>query len=260
MNPFSLMNKKLLLTLLTGVLVLPTTGFAQFAKKDSLIPVSIFSASYTFQVPGADMAKRFGYNSCFGGSYIRKNAKNMVWGFDANYYFGDQLKDKEILDSISTSGTRQILNKDGSFSDVRLYERGFSAFGKVGKVFPVIGYNRNSGLLITAGAGFMQHHIRIETISNDIPQLDKDYKKGYDRLSNGFALNQFIGYWHMSNNRRFNFYLGADLTQAFTQSRRSYDFFTQQKDTQKRTDLLYGVKFGIMFPVYKRQPKEFYFN
>jgi hypothetical protein len=47
------------------------------------------------------------------------------------------------------------------------------------------------------------------------------------------------------NQKTFNFYVGAEFTQAFTQSRRSYDFFTQSQDLQKRNDYLIGLKFNL---------------
>ncbi|MCK6649378.1 MAG: hypothetical protein L6Q66_06965, partial [Bacteroidia bacterium] len=97
-----------------------------------------------------------------------------------------------------------------------------------------------------------------ETIGNNIPQLDSDYKKGYDRLTNGFLLSQNLGYLYLSNNRIANFYIGFECMQGFTQNRRSYNFDQMKQDTEKRVDILYGGKVSWILPLYKKAPKEFY--
>ncbi|MBK7345176.1 MAG: hypothetical protein IPJ06_20010 [Saprospiraceae bacterium] len=38
-----------------------------------------------------------------------------------------------------------------------------------------------------------------------------EYGKGYDRLTGGFLVSEFIGYQHVSLNRRLNFYAGSTL-------------------------------------------------
>lgn len=109
------------------------------------------------------------------------------------------------------------------------------------------------------GAGLLQHKIRIETIGNTVPQLDKEYKKGYDRLSNGLSLHEMIGYYHFGNKHLINFYAGFEFIQAFTENRRSYNFDEMKKDETKRVDLLFGIRAGWMLPVYRRAPQKFYF-
>jgi hypothetical protein len=83
-----------------------------------------------------------------------------------------------------------------------------------------------------------------------VPQLTGNYKKGYDRLTNGLAINEFIGYQMLSTNKRVNFYFGFEFTQGFTQSRRDFDFDTRSADTQKRFDSLMGIRAGWILPFY----------
>jgi hypothetical protein len=99
--------------------------------------------------------------------------------------------------------------------------------------------------------GLFQHKIRIQ----DDPQvvvssLAGDYKKGYDRLTNGLAITEFIGYQHFAKNRLINFYAGIELTQGFTQNRRDYNFDTFERDDAKRFDGLVGFKLGWVLPFY----------
>jgi hypothetical protein len=44
--------------------------------------------------------------------------------------------------------------------------------------------------------------------------------------------------------------IGLELTQAFTQSRRSYNFDTRSTDTESRQDFLTGFKIGWTLPLY----------
>jgi hypothetical protein len=92
------------------------------------------------------------------------------------------------------------------------------------------------------------------------PQITGDYAKGYDRLTAGFNLNQFIGYYFMSKSRVLNFYAGFEFYQAFTKSRRDYIFDLMQKDESNHFDLFYGIKVGWMIPIYNRAPDKYYYN
>ena len=78
-------------------------------------------------------------------------------------------------------------------------------------------------------------------------------------LSNGPSISQFIGYVHFGNNKTINFHIGAEFIQAWTKSRRPFDFDRMQADTQKRFDRLWGIRVGWMLPLYKRTAKESYF-
>lgn len=231
---------------------------AQVSIKDSCIAIPMIAASFGFQVPGGDLAKRFGNNANTGISFKYKTKKNIITGIEWSYLFGKQIKENGILDSIATF-EGFIINQNGEYADVRLYERGYNITLKFGKLIPIWGVNKNSGPFITAGVGMLQHRIRIEDIGNQSPQLSAEYKKGYDRLTNGLCLSQFIGYSHFGNKRLVNFYTGFEFTEAFTKSRRSYDYDLMQRDTLKRKDFLYGIRAGWILPLYKKTPKEFYY-
>jgi hypothetical protein len=86
----------------------------------------------------------------------------------------------------------------------------------------------------------------------------KHILKGYDRLTNGLSLNQFIGYYHLSNNRLINFYIGAQGTEGITQSRREWNLDTQTHDTAKRLDMLFGLRAGWILNLYQRAPNDYY--
>ncbi len=212
--------------------------------------------SYGYQFPAGDMAKRFGKSSSLQLNVDFKTRSNWMLGINGSYFFGKTVKDN-LFDSIA-SPDGYIINRNGEFADIRLYERGFTVSATLGRLIHFKKPNPNSGIVFTVGAGFMQHKIRIETIGNNVPQLDKQYKKGYDRLSNGFLLSENLGYLYLSNNRLVNFYIGFEFMQGFTQSRRSYDYATMKQDTDKRLDMIYGGRIAWILPLYKKPPQEFY--
>ena len=232
--------------------------FSQISIRDSVINTGMFSANYSYNIPIGDLAKRFGENSTVGGKFSYKTNKNWIFEFQGDFMFGGNVKET-FGDSIRTS-TGDIIDGNGAYADIRTFERGFTFFLRAGKIFPIIGPNKNSGITLTNGFGFMQHKIRIENPDNVTPQIAGDYKKGYDRLTNGFAMNQFIGYTHFGNNRLYSFYIGLEITEAWTKNRRSFNFDTKTADNTSRFDGTCGLKFGWIFPLYKKVPHQYYYN
>ena len=132
----------------------------------------------------------------------------------------------------------------------------------VGKLIPVGFSNPRSGLRLTVSAGLLQHKIRIQDDPlSFVPHLDDDYKKGYDKLSNGLAFTEFVGYQLLSTNKRINFFAGFEFTQGFTMNRRAFDFDTRQQDTANRVDLNVGFRVGWVLPFYvgQRASEEIYY-
>jgi len=232
---------------------------AQVSIRDSSISFAMIGGTFAYQAPGGDLADRFGNNFNVGGTFQWKTKKNWIFGIDGNFIFSDAVKESNILEKISTS-QGLVIGQDGLFADIFLYERGFMFSGKAGKIFPVIGPNPNSGLVATLGVGLLEHKIRIEDKGNKAPQVSDEYKKGYDRLTNGLSLTEFLGYINFGSRRLINFMVGIECTQAFTKNRRNFNFDTMEQDTKSRLDLLFGLRAAWIIPVYKRTPKEYYYN
>lgn len=231
-------------------------SFAQVSIKDSSIYTPLIGFSYGYYFPAGDMADRFGQNSAVQLNVDFKTKKYWMFGVNGSYFFGKVIKET-LFDSIDTSGG-SVIDQSGQFTDVRLYERGFTVVGTFGRMFPFKKPNPNSGIVANIGVGFIQHKIRIETIGNTTPQLSKEYRKGYDRLSNGLLLSESIGYTYLSNNRLVNLYFGLECMQGFTKSRRSWDFDKMSRDTKQRVDILYGARVAWILPLYKKPPQDFY--
>jgi hypothetical protein len=230
---------------------------AQSGVKDSSIRFCYISVDYGYYIPGGDMADRFGNNSILGGNLLFKTKRNLVMGFSGGFMFGDQVNQPGLMETISTE-TGQIIGLDGLYAEVRVFERGFHLGFTLGRVFSIKKPNPNSGFLLMGGPGFIQHKIKLDNIGNTVPGLRDDYLKGYDHLTNGFALHEFVGYVLFSNRQLVNFYGGFEFIQGFTKSRRDYNFDNPTEKEGNRIDLLYGIKLGWVLPLYKKKPAAYY--
>jgi hypothetical protein len=251
------MYKKFILPLILTVL-LHFSGFSQVSIKDSSIFATVFYATYSYQFPGGDLAELFGSNSSIGGGIMFKTKSNWLFGVEGNFLFGGTVKNTDsLLKNISTPGGL-IIDANGYYADISYYERGYSFYGKIGKIISVLAPNPSSGFTVMAGAGYLQDKIRIHNPGNTAPQLLGDYKKGYDRLNGGFALNGSLGYTYFSNSRLLNFYAGFEFIQSWTKNRREYFFDTGKLENISYNSQFYGIKVIWMIPVFKRMPKAYY--
>lgn len=245
--------------LLVFTLVLGFFAHGQRDIQDSVVTAAHMTINYAYHMPGGDMGDRFGNNSALGADFYVKTKRNLFLGGEGSFFFGNNVFEPGLLSNLVTENG-EIIDQDGKISELKVQERGWTVSANVGKLFPLFGPNPNSGLLVRGGVGFMQHKIRIEHQVNTLPQLDGDYEKGYDRLTNGLMLKQFVGYFHMSNNRLLNFVIGLESMQGFTQGRRDFNFDTQTVDDQPRFDMLAGFKVGWIIHFYARTGEEYYYD
>jgi hypothetical protein len=251
------MSTKKALFGLFGLLLYCNASTAQSSIKDSTIFLSMAGFSYAGQMPMGELADRFGLNSNIGLHATFKTKKNFIWAIDWGFMFSTNVKETEILAGLETSNG-YIIDQSGEFGQYILSERGFSINASFGKVFPIIGPNPNSGIVAKFGVGLLKHKIRIDNREGRIPILTEDYIKGYDRLTWGLAVTQFIGYMHLSNKRLVNYFFGIEATQGFTQGRRDYQYDLMAPYLDNHVDLLLGLRAGWNIPIYRRAPKEFY--
>lgn len=231
---------------------------AQVNVKDSAITAPIIYANYAYQFPGGDLNQLFGSNSRIGGGFLLKTKGNWLLGAEGNYLFGGNVKHQETMMIWISTPEWNIIDANGMFADVILYERGYSFYGYFGKLFPVLSPNPNSGFTITGGVGYLQDKIRINNPNNTAYQLKDDYRKGYDKLNGGVSCTGSIGYMYLSNSRLLNFSVAFEFVQAWTHRMRDYNFDLKGPDPDNYSSQFYGVKVSWFIPLYTRKPKEFY--
>jgi hypothetical protein len=249
-------KKQLIFTALT--LVLCHCIYGQGKLADEGVSMSLFQFQGGVYTPSGDMANIYGNNAAIGFSYAYKTKNNFLLGADFNFMFGGDVKDASNLFRELRTSEGQIIGIEGEFVNVIVLQRGFASGVYAGKIFPIIGPNPNSGLVVKLGFNYLEHRTYIESREAEIPPLEGDFRKAYDRKRGGLALYQFIGYQNFSNNQFANFFVGFDFYQGFTQDLRTYNIDEMRFTDDKFLDFLFGIKLGWVLPVYKKLDNSFY--
>lgn len=246
-------NKKFILAFHFAVII-TINGMAQLPRYYQNAPKNnngnLMTVDMLFGGHGsaADLGDRYGgfMSTGLGVDYITTN--DFIIGGQGMILFGSTVKEDVIANVRNEDGL--LFGDEGGIADIGLRQRGLKFDLHVGKIFRFKEESR-SGIRATIGGGFFQHKIRIQDDPQVyVSQLNKEYKKGYDRLSNGIGITEFIGYQHLGKYRRVNFFIGVELTQAFTKNRRSFNFDTISANNDSRFDFSYGVRFGWILPFY----------
>jgi hypothetical protein len=244
--------------LLLLFLVLPSR--AQKNETDSATSIPMFYGFYGYQWPGADMAAQFGSNSVIGPGFALKTRSNWIYGAEYDFMFGNNVKNGLDILKYMLNSEGDVISGDGTPAVVALFERAYTVSAKFGKLFPVLRSDKNSGLFVTAGIGFMSHKVRIEVENNSAPQLKGDYKRGYDRLSGGLMLNQAIGFMYFGKNRLMNFTLSVEVVESWTKSYRDYYFDLMSPPPEgQQFNVLIGPKIAWMLPLRQRNVNKVYY-
>lgn len=205
------------------------------------------------QLPAADLADRFGFCGSYGGGIDFMMANNYFIGFEGFGIFGKEVKEDPLAILRTPEGF--IIANTRTLSAVLLRERGMYLGGTVGKLITFKKEERR-GIRVALGAGWLQHRILVQDDDRSLTQITGAYAKGYDRLTGGLALNQFIGWQKLGKLKKANFMIGFEFTQGFTQTRRDWDFTAMKKLTGKRLDLSFGIKAAWTMPFYLRPASE----
>lgn len=228
------------------------------AEEDTASAFPFVRFQYTFVIPSGDIEDTYGNAHSVGGAIGYKTASNWQFEFEGGFMFGSDIKRKDLLsDIINANG--DVTDLDGELVKIILDMRGINFYASAGKIIPVLGSNKNSGLLLQAGIGYMQHKIRVDYRDGEVFQLSEEMLKGYDRLHTGVALRQFVGFQYYGKSNLTNFYLGIELNQGLTKNRRGYNYDTRSFDTDRKTDILSGLRFGWTIPIKQRTDSDFYY-
>ncbi len=227
-------------------------------EEDKQTNIFMFSLNYSYQIPEFDLKDRFGPNSALGFTLTKKNNKNYLFSLSANSIIGDKIREENIFEPID-GNNGEIINIDGQIPIVRLFERGAQVHFDVGKKIKLNIKKSSSGIITSFGLGFVYHKIFIESLMGEIPQLNEELKKGYDRLSGGFSLKQSIMFMYLSDNDKINFHLGLEVIESWTSDLRVQNYTTGAIMNESRFDMFIGLKFGWILPLKKRTTSSFYY-
>jgi hypothetical protein len=251
------MSKQILPRLIVLIAFLNCIYLLEAQNKTEPEKMTFIYTTYALQIPGGDMADRFGINSDFGGGIGYKTKKNWIYSLDATIIFGNKLKEDPLEGIVTKHG--QIIDMYGSYAPVAENERGLQIKMGFGRIIPVKKSNVNSGILIKGALGYIQHRIAISNSENSTPQIEGEYIYGYDRFCNGISVNEFIGWQQFGEKRPIHFMIGFEFTQAFTQNQRTWDFATNSKLKKNRIDLLNSLKIAIFIPIKQRNSTQYFY-
>ena len=231
---------------------------AQEEKNDTQLDnVILFSINHSFQIPFGDLKKRFGNNSSISCVLSYKN-KGIIYGLEAGFLFGSNVKENNIFDNID-GNNGSIISQVGEIPTIRLFQRGGYIDFNLGKYVQLPSQKARSGLNFSVGSGYIYHKIFIETLVTLLPQLNDDLIKGYDRLCGGPHTKQVIEYIYFSKKNNIRYNVGVNFIQAFTKDLRKYNYSEQSYVSNKRIDLLIGLKFGFIIPIKERTTEQYYY-
>lgn len=231
---------------------------AQFLGSSNTGKVFLLNFGYGPQIPIGELADRFGSNFAAEVSADFMTANNWTFGLQGQFLFGSEVKE-DVLFSLRTE-TGDIIGNDREPADIQLRQRGSYYGVRAGRLIGLSPNNDRTGIRINLGAGILQHRIRIQDDPfRTVPQLTGEYAKGYDRLTNGLALHQFVGYQTIGKTNGVNLTIGFEFFQGFTQNRRSFNFDTREADTDQRLDLLAGLRFSFSLPFYRGNAEDIYY-
>jgi len=212
------------------------------------IGMTNFSFGFGTEFPIGDLKDRFSDNLKFTLGAERITKTNWIFGLEFSYMFGDTVKEDVLAPLRISNG--EVLGSDHAYADVFTRERGAFFGVNIGKLIPFNKKSR-SGLRVTGAFGLLAHYVRIQDDARSLPQIEGDYLKGYDRLTRGFALREFIGYQHVTESKRVNFYIGLEFTQGFTTAIREVNFDSGlPTNKESRFDGLIGLKAAWILPFF----------
>jgi hypothetical protein len=226
----------------------------------------ILDGNVSFDIPAADMAKRFGLSYRIGPGVLYKTKTNWLIGAKFDFILGGTIKEDSLMNNITdkysakSGALYEFLDNTGKRIGIPVYERGYATGLSIGKIISFSKQHPDNGLTLLTTVGFIQHRLDIYDKDKVVNQLSGNYIKGYDRLTNGSFVEQYVGYSFFSNSRLVNFTLGFDGLFGFTRGRRDYLYDVMRPDNKQRLDILYGIRGGWFIPVFKRKSEELMFD
>lgn len=203
------------------------------------------TAHYMYQLPAGDIAKQYGSNSNVGFNFNIKLANNFTFGIEGQYMFGSKYTGDSLLGDMVTSNAF-IIGENNIIEVPEIDGRGGNFFAEVGKIFPLNQKNKNSGLHIKGGIGYVFYSVYTDADVQSITHLRGDYANGYNRLESGWSLNSYIGYTLYSKNKMINGSIGLQAIYTNTKLQGVYDYAkAAPPDQTTRSSLFIGPKLGV---------------
>jgi hypothetical protein len=213
-------------------------------------------------LPGGELKVRFGPHGQLSGGYSVVLPSHWILGVEAAYGYGRRVKSDPLSSLRDAAG--DIIAKDGSQGVDAITERLWMLptlkFGKMLMLKKrVHGNDWEHALMLRAGATWLQYKYGINSVSNDISQLDGDRIKGYDRLASGPGGLLEATYFLQAPRGTYGLFIKGQYLMASTQSRRAYDFNLARATTGTLRASIFSVQLGLALTLFALDEKEFFY-
>ncbi len=216
-------------------------------------PTVFLNIQYGAQTPVLDMKNRFGTSlrTTVVLAY-QPSKKRSVWSAAGFFQFGALVKEHVFSNLLTPEG--YLIGNDKNPAVIQLRQRAwFLGLGRGWR------FNNKSVFLqrlnVDMYGGFFQHKIRIQDDpSRVVPQISGEYRKGYDRLSNGPGALLNFSYNPTAKPLLTRFVVGIDLFASPTWNRRPVNFNTGVKDEAIFWVFQPGIHLGYHFPRVFKNP------
>ena len=230
------------------------------AGEKNLDRAFLLQAGYGVHTAAGDLSDRFdGGFAVDGGVAYTPARSNWQFGVRAHFGFGNTVEDDVLADLRTRDGF--LIGNQRTPANVQLRQRYLFVGPSVGYTLS-IGDNQRSGVLLRTALGYLRHWIHVQADpSQGVQPLLPERIAGYDRLTGGPSLHQFVGYQLLSRNRSVNFYIGVEALLAFTRPLRAFDVPTGTPlPDATRNDIILGARAGIIVPIYAGEGREIYYR
>ena len=232
---------------------------AQNVRRDTLSAWMIAPTVSLYTASG-ELGDRIERGSSLGLDVSYKTNRNWQWGVEGHYLYSNQVRNRSAVISPVLSQNNRIFNPTGNYANIAIDLRGAMGLINVSKTTGIWAINPNSGLFFGAAAGYLSYWYNISSDDPNIPQLQDEYDKGYDRWSAGFMLRQSVGYQFLSAKRTVNFRLSFELSESWTEDLRGYSYASGQQVSGSQSSLLYGLRLQWVLPIYQSATADYYYD
>ena len=241
---------RLLLTLF--LITFTSTCFSQINKQ------SAFVVNTNYQIPSGFFSELFGNNPSIGTTFFIEKENNFFYGIEADYLFGNNIKNESLILSSITNNDGSVVASDGYYANINFSRSGFSSNIFAGYAIHLNKTNL-SGVYFSLGAGYINQKILIDTKNENIPQLNEEYKKGYDDANDGIFGKISINYKYYS--KKGGIQISTGLFNSFARVKRlnSYLFNENNNDDSFHFGSTFGFNLGLIIPVSKINQEEFHY-
>lgn len=205
-------------------------------------------ASYLFEVPGADLARRYGPNSKFEFKLEYFTAKNYTVYTKGGLRVNQNVKEDVLASARTSDGF--VIGVNGFYADLFGRKRGFD-FGIGGDyLFPVKDQQLRFGI---AGV-YTAHWVNIVDDSQSVPLVLDEAGQYYDRFASGFGIEENLQLQYNIGRDKAAILLGLQFAQSFTKEHRY--LLIGNGTSERRLDLYLGFKVTYLLPLFRFDMEE----